>query len=61
MGRLRSPAVSLSPGGKADSQPRVQPFGIINAVLESVAGGSWMAEYAGNEPRVPSPHPLGGG
>lgn len=52
--------MSLSPGGKADSQPRVQLFGVINAILESVAGGNWMAEYAGNEPRVPSPHPLGG-
>ena len=47
--RVRSPAVLLSQGGKADSQPRVQPFGVINAVLESVASGNWMAEYTGDE------------
>lgn len=58
MERLRSPAESLSPGGKADSQPCVQPFGVINAVLESVASGNWMAEYTGNELRVLSPLPL---
>ena len=44
--------MSLSPGEKADSQPRVQPFGIINAILESVVSGNWMAENTGNELRV---------
>lgn len=60
MERLRSPAAALSPGGKADSQPCVQPFGVINAILESVASGNWMAEYTGNELRVLAPHPFAG-
>lgn len=47
-------------GGKADLQPCVQPFGVTNAILETVAFGNWMAEYTGNELRVRSPHPLAG-
>lgn len=58
---MKSSVVLPSLGGKADLQPCVQPFGVRNAILESVAFGSRMAEYPGNELRVRSPHPLAAG